>query len=528
MRKVMIVEDESYICELICHLVDWIELDLSLSTVATNGIDALNLAIQDHPDIVITDISIPDISGLELIQKIRENGLDPKFIIITGHDTMDFSYAAIRLGVKQFLLKPINKNQINEALHEICSVPSESVHITQTRSNPNTLLPRQLLYDLAHQELAADIPNLAALGVRYAIPLTGKPVNVGTIWLNNSSLPSEFTRSMLQKLAKHFHTILRPVCHTMEVIEQDARLVFLIELEECDMNIYYPIFSHTADIIIAPYPFLRFVVGLGEAAHTPGELQNSWKTSNAAVSSRILYGFNRVIHAGKEAMSDSNVMLPSCNFIWEDIWVALAIPDTERLKSAITQLCKKHDKYFSVNPALIIDWYKETANMLFGKFSDIFKQYDHLTKEALATTNKNFEECESLTSLTECLQNDLLEIIDKIIKEKHTDEKIVIHNAKNYIRNHFARPIKLEDAAQQVHLDPTHFKTLFNNETGFTFTEFLITVRMGMAADMLLNSSYALSNISELVGYVNHKDFSRLFKEYYGISPSQYRKLHQK
>ena len=110
MIKVLIVDDEFRVCQLICNLIDWGSLDMQIIGVAHNGIEARELARETVPDLVITDIRMPGCTGLELVEQLREIYRSVSFIIISGYTNFEYTRLAIQYGVSDYLLKPIDKN----------------------------------------------------------------------------------------------------------------------------------------------------------------------------------------------------------------------------------------------------------------------------------------------------------------------------------------------------------------------------------------------------------------------------------
>ena len=105
MEKVLIVDDEPKVCQLICELIDWKAFDMEIAGTAHDGFNALNLVIELEPDIIITDIRMPGYDGLELINRIKESGSDAEIIIISGYSHFEYAQRAIKYGIEEYLLK---------------------------------------------------------------------------------------------------------------------------------------------------------------------------------------------------------------------------------------------------------------------------------------------------------------------------------------------------------------------------------------------------------------------------------------
>ena len=126
MISVLIADDELAVCQLVNHLIDWDGLQMERLDYASNGLEALDMIEKHRPDIVITDIRMPGLSGLELIRKTREQNIPVSFIIISGYREFEFARQAIQYGVEDYLLKPIQEKELNSLLYRLGSL---RVHI---------------------------------------------------------------------------------------------------------------------------------------------------------------------------------------------------------------------------------------------------------------------------------------------------------------------------------------------------------------------------------------------------------------
>ena len=136
MLKILIVDDEPDICELIHKLIDWEELELTSLGSSQNGIDAMEIILRQKPDIVITDIQMPGMTGLEMIEKASQQKLQTKFIVVSGYREFEYAQQAIRFGVEDYLLKPISKTDLNLVLKRLLQ---ENGAVLERRASENAM-----------------------------------------------------------------------------------------------------------------------------------------------------------------------------------------------------------------------------------------------------------------------------------------------------------------------------------------------------------------------------------------------------
>lgn len=128
MLRLIIVDDEKIIRESIRSLIDWESLGIEVVGVCKNGLEAYDAILDSYPDIVLTDIKMPGLSGLELIEKLNDTRENIQFIILSGYSEFEYAKQAMRFGIRHYLLKPCNENQIIEAIEDVKkSLLSETV-----------------------------------------------------------------------------------------------------------------------------------------------------------------------------------------------------------------------------------------------------------------------------------------------------------------------------------------------------------------------------------------------------------------
>ncbi|NBK22019.1 MAG: response regulator, partial [Spirochaetia bacterium] len=149
--KVLVADDEERVCALICALIDWQQLGLSLCAKAYDGLSALALIREHSPDLVITDIRMPGLDGLALIRKAKEIQPNLQFIIISGHKQFDYAQTAIKYGVAEYLLKPIKKLELEQTLNKMVA----RYHEQQSLFHTTQLLQHQVTQDRRHKRSTA-------------------------------------------------------------------------------------------------------------------------------------------------------------------------------------------------------------------------------------------------------------------------------------------------------------------------------------------------------------------------------------
>lgn len=144
MLRLVIVDDEKIIRETISTIIDWNSLDIEVIGTCKNGIEAYDMILDEYPDIVLTDIKMPGLSGLELIEKIRQTDEDIKFVILSGYGEFDYAKTAMKYGVKHYLLKPCNENQIIDVMKQVAQDCYRTRALQEMQNKHQKLIANQI------------------------------------------------------------------------------------------------------------------------------------------------------------------------------------------------------------------------------------------------------------------------------------------------------------------------------------------------------------------------------------------------
>ena len=236
MLKILIVDDEPDICELIHKLIDWEKLELTSLGSSQNGIDAMEIILRQKPDIVITDIQMPGMTGLEMIEKASQQKLQTKFIVISGYREFEYAQQAIRFGVEDYLLKPISKTDLNLVLKRLLQEngaflerrASETAMRNELRQKTAILRGnelRQTLTDYSrafHNELFSFKPGVFLVVCVHVSYRDKTEINRGTI------------RNVLENIALRVQALFKDDVFDMEYVVTDCNAYILTNYsEEC-------------------------------------------------------------------------------------------------------------------------------------------------------------------------------------------------------------------------------------------------------------------------------------------------------
>lgn len=528
MLKVMIADDEERICQLIEALIDWESLQMEVIGIAHNGLEASDMVRELHPDILITDIRMPGCDGLELIEKVKESIAELEIIIISGYAHFAYAQTAIKFGVGDYLLKPINKIELNSTLCKLKErienrkeQQKSTLQMQQKSENDVRRLQGSLLERLMEQKEGA--LSLEILQNEYYLPV--KEGIFQAFWLKMDGRDGEIkpTESaiVIEKAQNLLESSLGSHCIGMLMgARQNACVGFFNYEKERQEEIRRVVRDclnqlESGRVI---YGTVAFSVALGKAVEDVGELKESFYEAMVIIEERLVKGTGRLLERMPlpSAIHEQNLLekyLRQIVHAIEVMSVEEAAASLENMKQAVCEI--KDVRGYEVRELILA-----AANLFLSQIGTTAR------KDELKSFEERCASCGSIERLfaqLELLQRNYLEEMNR----KHeTDTARPVRLAKQYIQNHFSEPITQEEVSSAVGLSAAYFSVLFKKIEGEGFAKYLINVRIEQAKILLRESNIPVSKVCQQVGYNDLKHFTHTFEKITGVKPTVYRKLY--
>ncbi len=525
MYKVFVVDDEIVVREGLRENVEWDKSNLVFAGEAQDGEMALPLIQEIKPDILLTDIKMPFMDGLELSRIVRKSMPWIKIIILSGHDEFTYAREAISIGVAEYLLKPFNAQQILEVINKaVLQIEEEKkknrdmAALKEQLEKSRPLLCNQFLNDLllglvSPSEILDkcknfDINILSKYYIVLSIRNTGKTL-----------APIEHSEYVKTDMA-----IFDTVCADKDIILvkrnlEETTLIIkgsdCVQLEETAYGTAQSIMHEVERNTECPV-----VIGIGSICSRMQEISRSYRDACTARDFRYAFGGNRII-----GINDINAGSYDIKDVEDkpDITNLLNNGTKNDIPGAISGYIRSFNEadlkstvfsyYVFMNAVVFCGTY---INETGGDISDVLPM--------LSQPDRAHMRIESVQQLEEMLKEVLERVLD--YRDRLTDgrQDNLVGKAKEYINSNFAdAQISLKTVAAHVNISPNHFSTLFSQATGETFIEYLISLRIKKAKTLLKSSEMRSSEIAYEVGYNDPHYFSFCFKKETGQTPSEYR-----
>ena len=534
--KVFLVEDEMVIRRGIKNSIDWEKEGYIFCGEASDGELAYPMIIKEKPDILITDIRMPFMDGLELCKLVKKELPNIKILILSGYDEFDYAKEAIRLGVTEYLLKPISSGKLLEALNGVSeSIRREKedkdlVRKYMEEMRENTEHEKQKFFE---QMIAGNLSMADALetGKKYEINLSAGMYN---LLLFRFTLGKENRKS--GELLGEAEYAIEKLTERLEYVFEFQRGVegwaFLLMADnEEQMSERVKELSKDLEEIMKNYSTIAYFGGIGQPVARLRELEESFREAERALAARFTMELNRIISVEDIRMAQNVDTL-------DDIEIT-SFGEIEKTRTMlekflnngaedeidefvdvyINELPEENLKSVLMRQYIIMDAY--IVMMSFCEKIEGIEGEMQAQSEELKNSMKTIQTLEEIKNYIRMLLKKIIGVRDTISGRRYSN---IIEIAKDQIRKtYMSDEISLNTIAAEVGMSPSYFSSIFSKEMGKTFVEYLTEIRMDRAKELLMCSSMKTSEIGYEVGYKDPHYFSYIFKKTQNCTPKEFR-----
>lgn len=521
MLKLLIVDDEQKICSLIRGLVDWEGLALTDAGSAINGEQALRMIQEISPDIVLTDVRMPGMSGLELIERATALPNPPRFIIMSGYTQFEYAYTAVKFGVEDFLLKPLDGEELNMSLSRSAAKIAD-VGAARGNTGASAFLNKLSGGFLTQEALTVENCN-AVFGCAFRPGL----FLAGLLHIDYTNSPDSKLTNVELRIRRGLARMLEPLCHACLVEVMGNGLTFVLNYppaRSAELGAQMELIFREISVLLAPYDFARPTLATGTVQRCPERLAQSLGVARLLVDSRILMGTDQWLDGEAHPCVQGEPRAPEPVAAPRQLPQLLELLQFGEAASAIEGQWKAGKSRYDRAPfALRQGAIQYTLSILmlmkasFSAFSEWDDYFDSIPKALSA--------CVSAAQLDQEMSARLGALMDALRGHLDTESQQIITLVRKYILAHLEEHIMLEDIAREVYLSPAYLGSLFRQKTGVTFTAYLTEVRMEQAKKYLRDPRYTIMEVGAKTGYRDAKHFSKVFRKAVGVKPTEYRKI---
>lgn len=520
----VIADDEPLILKGLGKLIPWEEHGIDIIGFANDGKELMDMIDERSPDIVISDISMPHLSGIDIIKEVKQRGLATKVVFISAYQEFSYARDAIAYGAVDYLVKPVKKSDLEAVIAKTISLIREEDE-EDRRRNKLDLLERKNQGDevggwldgLTRGTLSAQSEGYLYLSGKLQGPLLAigivqidKEGNDGGRWPVQTRKLVEFAIANIVQESIDAHG--NGYCFVRE-----GRHVFAVSFEQPELPM---LLADTIKANVSQYLKLNVSVGVGGPASGLAGLGGSFEQAEQAAGMTYFAGLNRVIAYRKpEPRKDREKELFA---LQSEIIQALTKGSWESAASELKTLLRVIETATVGNRQLAVT----------TCFSAVLHIVQEVKKSDVPMSDLGFDiqhlqsrlgMFETYGAMSEGIRDMLQELCERVGDYPDNKEQKLIARITQYIDEHYAEDISLESVAAIAFMNPYYFSSFFKKQVGRNFKQYITDLRMEQAISLLKHTDLMVYQIAEKVGYNNARHFSDMFKKQTGKLPQEYK-----
>jgi two-component system, response regulator YesN len=523
MYSVLIVDDEFVIYEGISMLIDWKFYGFEVCDYASNGLVALEKTKTTKYDVVITDIRMPEIDGLELIGRLIQSGYPAQYIILSGYRDFEYARSAIEFGVKNYILKPIDEDLLIQALKKIRFEIEEKSRLHLDVNENLSTIREKVIRDLV--KMGGSNGSAYDKVINLGIPLKDKSFTIAILKLEHNEKGEQSSAREIDII--DYYSIKEKVSsyadkhnsYVFEIDEDKIGILFITNNPgESDLK---PVMEELFNEIVERFE-IGVTIAIGDEKATYQEVPEAYRNACKALQLVFFKGRNTVI--SYDEISAPQFSNPVEKWYLEDLQNSVKRCNTEDIILCINRLFERI-KQNNLPIRTIQNLFINASIRIIELVNDIGADVDEAIGNKLY--NRNIQDMQTIDALKKMLE----EICISVSKSLNTFQKNstgnIIDEITQYIKIHYREELHLNMIAKKYHMNPAYLGRLFKSTAGIGFNDYVNDCKIEYAARMLENNNDKVFSICREVGYADISYFYDLFKNKKGVTPSEYRKLHE-
>jgi two-component system response regulator YesN len=535
---ILIVDDEQWVRERLKSTIDWTKLGIRTVLEAEDGEHALRKMEEVIPDIVVTDIRMPVLDGLDFTKLVKERFGDKiAVILISGYNDFAYAQRALKIGASDYILKPIQEEDlisvITRCLADIEQVrgkEAEWLRIQEKLQKNDTLLKNEFFIKLVEGGFASGDSILQAAGEN-GFRLDGRSYACIVIDIDQLEMLNEDNRGWNKELLQFSVVnicaeIVQNTGQGYSFLNRVGEVICLIvsELQE-EEEVTQQTIAMSESIHETCRRLLRYslTVGIGNCVFRPEEIPLSFENAVKAVSLKRHFGTDKIYDLNNPDLPkirlNYSALQQQLNALVNHIKNGEEQQSLSTLGDMMLAIQTDNPDMYPVHLRLL---YMDIINSIFKALPDSIRMD---FSEEIYRFFDNVDKIHSLEEVSTWLQNTIKNLLSVLKKQSESKKKKVVSVALQYIDEHYHEPISLTTIAGKLFHNASYFCKIFKDETGEPFQKYVMKIRIKKAKELLQNPLLKVYEVAKLVGYEDERYFTKIFKEFEGISPTQFRNL---
>jgi two-component system response regulator YesN len=523
MIKIAVVDDEIIFRQYLRTTIDWTSYGFQICFEEKNGLDALEQVEIHKPDIILSDINMPFMDGLEFATKIKEKYPEIITVLITGYNEFEYAKRAIKLGVQDYILKPFEKKELLSTLLDIKEKIELKRRENRMREEVAALKKQSFFSLLIHNNSEFSDEDMKEKLKNYNFFNKTLLFQVAVVELDDNLDRKNLKEreGIQEEINKILNEAMIVKGNYVSFYDKGGRIISIIEAGEQSINedftkSKYERFTREVQRALS----CTVTVGVGEHHKGLGGIWVSYKEALSSLQNKFILGNNKMIEYNKV----TNISYKSGFYagnVNENILISLRLNEGKKIQRELEQVL-----IYIYENKVSMDYTHAITMGLISVALAYVVELGYGIEKVFGEAFCPLEEIKKQKTLQE-LWFFVKGIFDKVIQysseNKMTKGKKLVKDAKEFIdKNHSDFDLSIEKVAGSIYINSSYLRAQFKKELNITIGDYITMVRMQKAEQLLKSGNIRYSEVSDSIGYKDASYFSKCFKKYFGVTPSEY------
>ena len=533
--RLLIAEDELWLRKRLVSTIDWSSYGISEVYEAEDGGEALEIALKEKPDIVITDIRMPELSGIDLMKKLNENSIFSKMIVVSGYDDFEYAQGALRMGAINYLLKPVDEEELLDSV-------KRCVEELKKEKNKETVFDKQsaasemlmehiyedLIFETSEKRTEELLQKLSRKEIGFpfqSAAVVNMQVREHTFFVNDK------VKSDMWSVYQWLRRNLQEDCYECQYLYmRGSQIVLLLFGDDLEAKFMERVENWVQLILEALQKKLNIslFMAAGDVTDDFSGIHRSYEMAQKKIKEKRAEEKRILALRNQETEQELNTRFDDVygEYDFKLLIKEIRNGDSEKAQTELQAILQSSSRRLQSADMMKLQlFYMNFINRIAGACLPECEAYaDELAMQCM-TVMRELIYIGSDTIVTEmwdCLRK-FVEKLVEVYQENNGKRKHWMID--QYVEENYNTALSTRDIAGRFFMNTSYFSKLFHEQMGCTFSNYLINVRVEKAKMMLTQTNMKLYDIAEAVGYTNVQYFSTIFKEKEGLTPSAFRQM---
>lgn len=536
--RLLIAEDELWLRKRLVSTIDWSSYGISEVYEAEDGGEALEIALKEKPDIVITDIRMPELSGIDLMKKLNENSIFSKMIVVSGYDDFEYAQGALRMGAINYLLKPVDEEELLDSV-------KRCVEELKKEKNKETVFDKQsaasemlmehiyedLIFETSEKRTEELLQKLSRKEIGFpfqSAAVVNMQVREHTFFVNDK------VKSDMWSVYQWLRRNLQEDCYECQYLYmRGSQIVLLLFGDDPEAKFMERVENWVQLILEALQKELNIslFMAAGDVTDDFSGIHRSYEMAQKKIKEKRAEEKRILALRNQETEQELNTRFDDAygEYDFKLLIKEIRNGDSEKAQTELQAILQSSSRRLQSADMMKLQlFYMNFINRIAGACLPECEAYaDELAMQCM-TVMRELIYIGSDTIVTEmwdCLRKFVEKLVEVYQENNGKRKHWMIDQVLQYVEENYNTALSTRDIAGRFFMNTSYFSKLFHEQMGCTFSNYLINVRVEKAKMMLTQTNMKLYDIAEAVGYTNVQYFSTIFKEKEGLTPSAFRQM---